>query len=132
MRASYIAIVALLVCTLASCSLGAKQPASISATSQPTVYQYEYETVNTRADCGPDDQTFAGLLAYSLNPTPSGYDSIAQKVAAIVSCTQNRLQDRLSQRGAVGWKLVAFEALTPTQSDFGIEYSYRLVWEKQE
>lgn len=135
MKTRHISIIVLLVLALAGCSSPSNQPTPspkpVTPSPKPVTYEYMYEIVDTRAACEPDIETWSELLWLS-----SGYsdkeqaDSAAQKAAAIVLCTESILQERLSQRGAENWKLVAFEALTPSQYDLGIEYTYRLVWER--
>lgn len=100
---------------------------------KPTLYEYSYEIANTRTACEPDIATWTELdqLAYGLISDKTQADAAAQKAAVILQCTQTQLQTELTQRGADGWKLVTFETIAPAQYDLGIEYSYRLVWERQ-
>ncbi len=118
------------VLILASCST----PQTKSEPPKPVIYEYEYEIINTRAVCEPDFQTWTRLytaFAYpELVSDKSDKDKAYAEGAKIVECTAGILQSNISQRGADGWKLITFEALQPGTYDLGVEYSYRLVWER--
>lgn len=137
MKINIILVYALLAVFAASCSSaqGISTPVPTPLPSvpppvpEPATFEYEYEIVNTRATCEPDLATWAELLSLSIGASDK---EAAQKAAAILQCTQAQLQSRLSQRGEDGWRLVTFETLSPAEYDLGIEYTYRLVWEREQ
>lgn len=126
MKHTKIFIMLALVLILTSCST--------PQTTETVPYEYEYEILNTRANCEPDLETWTRLYSAFNNPEliedKSEIDTAIADGAAIVECTVNILQSNLTQRGVDGWKLVAFEALLPGAYDLGVEYNFRLVWER--
>ncbi len=107
---------------------------SNTSSSVPVRYEYKYEIINTRDQCEPDLQTWTkiymdlGGLGTGINK--DAYAEGVKAVSKLVECTGDVLQSHISQLGDAGWRLVSFEALPSTEYDFGVEYVYRLVWER--
>jgi hypothetical protein len=97
--------------------------------ASPTLYDYEYEIVNTRPECEPSSGTVMRLYL-SLSGGGDDYTDALAETLLIVDCTASVLQSRISERGDSGWKMVAFEAFPTSDFDLGVEYSYRIVWER--
>lgn len=95
-------------------------------------YEYDYEIIDTHVACEPDLETWKQLLelSYGESTDKATYDSAIEKAKVIVACNETELQAVLEQRGSEGWQLMTFETITPSQYDLGIEYTYRLVWER--
>jgi hypothetical protein len=121
MKPRSLGLMAAIVLVLASCST-------------PAAYEYEYQIINTRRACEPDYETWVQL--YSVYTYPEGVmeqseiEAAAAAASKIVTCTAGAVQGVIRERGAEGWRLVAFEALQPGAYDLGVEYIYRLVWER--
>lgn len=100
----------------------------------PVVYDYQYQLVNTRTACEPEYETWLTLYnAFTYPETvleQSDIELAYAEATKIVECTAGAVQGVISQRGADGWKLITFEALQPGVYDLGVEYIYRLVWER--
>lgn len=128
-----VATVLMIVAT--GCSSRQNQPnAPATETPLPISYQYEYEIVNTRTECEPDMETWLRLytaLNYGDLASDVDMDEVYAEGAEIANCTAENVQDYISRRGENGWRLIAFEALQPQTYDLGVEYSYRMIWERQ-
>jgi len=121
MKPRSLGLMAAIVLVLASCST-------------PAAYEYEYQIINTRRACEPDYETWLKLYEAITHPESvldqSEMELAYAEASKIVTCTASAVQGVIAERGAEGWRLVAFEALQPGAYDLGVEYIYRLVWER--
>ena len=104
----------------------------LAGCSSTSAYEYEYEIIDTHTACEPDLETWQQMLElfYGESQDKTSYDSAVEKAKSIVACNETELQAALATRGDEGWRLITFDTITPGQYDLGIEYTYRLVWER--
>ena len=73
---------------------------------------------------------YSSILYLSLRVGYEEFNKSVAEVLLISECASNLLQTLITERGNNGWKLVAFEAFPINEFDLGVEYSYRMIWER--
>lgn len=118
---------------LASCSSPTRLP--IPSPAAPIIYEYQYEVVNTRSDCEPDnlillETDFRLLLIGISTERYEDYEEAASVLRQAVECTKSEIQTHLSGMGDNSWNIVSFETQPPIEGEVGIQFLYRIVWER--
>jgi hypothetical protein len=97
-------------------------------------YVYEFEYVNVRNQCEPDDDTWGTLYFFAAGWIDDIDDNemmdAIEKAMGVNNCIRNELNNHMSGHGEDGWKLISIETMDPVEYDLGFEYVYRLVWER--